>query len=257
MPVKPELLRAILRAAVSSGLAVRRAGHGQVPDGHLRRLAHAPPHRARCAPRRASRRSPCMPAPAEQHYAGEARWDAIGELKAAVGTIPVLGNGDIWEADDAVRDDGRDRMRRRGDRARLPRPAVAVRRPRRGASRPARARRPPLGEVDRGHGRPRPAARRAHGRERIAVRDFRKHTGVVHDRLSGRARDAPPVRQVASLGRARRPARRARPDRSVVPGGERIRRGHTNGPIRVGLPDGGSTTSSDCSTTSRCPTTTT
>jgi hypothetical protein len=29
-------------------------------------------------------------------------------------------------------------------------------------------------------------------------------------------------------------------DRSavVVPGGERIRRGHTNGPIRVSLPDG-------------------
>ena len=25
---------------------------------------------------------------------------------------------------------------------------------------------------------------------------------------------------------------------TVVPGGERIRRGHTNGPIRVALPDG-------------------
>ena len=39
----------------------------------------------------------------EQHYAGDARWDAIGELKAHVTTIPVLGNGDIWEATDAVR----------------------------------------------------------------------------------------------------------------------------------------------------------
>ena len=39
----------------------------------------------------------------QQHYSGEARWDAIGELKQAVGSIPVLGNGDIWEADDAVR----------------------------------------------------------------------------------------------------------------------------------------------------------
>src|SRR5690606_24368042 len=38
----------------------------------------------------------------EQHYAGEARWDAIGELKAAVPEIPVLGNGDIWAAEDAV-----------------------------------------------------------------------------------------------------------------------------------------------------------
>ena len=37
----------------------------------------------------------------EQHYAGAAEWDAIGELKAAV-DIPVLGNGDIWEAGDAL-----------------------------------------------------------------------------------------------------------------------------------------------------------
>jgi nifR3 family TIM-barrel protein len=40
---------------------------------------------------------------AEQRYAGDATWAAIAELKAAVTTIPVLGNGDIWEANDAVR----------------------------------------------------------------------------------------------------------------------------------------------------------
>jgi nifR3 family TIM-barrel protein len=39
---------------------------------------------------------------AAQHYSGNADWNAIGELKAAVG-IPVLGNGDIWEAADALR----------------------------------------------------------------------------------------------------------------------------------------------------------
>lgn len=38
-----------------------------------------------------------------QAYSGVADWDAIAELKAAVTTIPVLGNGDIWEAADAVR----------------------------------------------------------------------------------------------------------------------------------------------------------
>lgn len=36
-------------------------------------------------------------------YSGHADWDAIGELKAHVGEIPVFGNGDIWEAWDALR----------------------------------------------------------------------------------------------------------------------------------------------------------
>lgn len=39
---------------------------------------------------------------AEQAYSGTARWDAIGELKQHVTSIPVLGNGDIWEASDAI-----------------------------------------------------------------------------------------------------------------------------------------------------------
>ncbi len=38
----------------------------------------------------------------QQAYSGEADWDAIAELKASV-DIPVLGNGDIWEASDALR----------------------------------------------------------------------------------------------------------------------------------------------------------
>ena len=37
-----------------------------------------------------------------QSYSGVADWDAIGELAASV-DLPVLGNGDIWEAADAVR----------------------------------------------------------------------------------------------------------------------------------------------------------
>ncbi len=39
----------------------------------------------------------------EQLYSGEARWEAIAELKSHVTSIPVLGNGDIWEPHDALR----------------------------------------------------------------------------------------------------------------------------------------------------------
>lgn len=39
---------------------------------------------------------------AAQRYSGAADWDAIGTLKAAL-DVPVLGNGDVWEADDALR----------------------------------------------------------------------------------------------------------------------------------------------------------
>ncbi|MGB5759481.1 MAG: tRNA dihydrouridine synthase DusB, partial [Acidimicrobiales bacterium] len=37
-----------------------------------------------------------------QLYSGQADWSTIARLKEAVATIPVLGNGDIWEADDAL-----------------------------------------------------------------------------------------------------------------------------------------------------------
>ncbi|MEV7620943.1 tRNA dihydrouridine synthase DusB [Microbacterium sp. NPDC089321] len=40
---------------------------------------------------------------ASEYYSGHADWSAIGELKQAVTSIPVLGNGDIWSAGDAVR----------------------------------------------------------------------------------------------------------------------------------------------------------
>ena len=38
---------------------------------------------------------------AAQLYSGRADWSAIARLKAAV-TIPVLGNGDVWQASDAI-----------------------------------------------------------------------------------------------------------------------------------------------------------
>lgn len=40
---------------------------------------------------------------ASEFYSGQADWSAIAKLKAAVTSIPVLGNGDIWSAEDAER----------------------------------------------------------------------------------------------------------------------------------------------------------
>ncbi len=38
----------------------------------------------------------------EQHYSGQADWDSIARLREALPDIPVLGNGDIWSAEDAI-----------------------------------------------------------------------------------------------------------------------------------------------------------
>jgi nifR3 family TIM-barrel protein len=40
---------------------------------------------------------------ASEFYSGAADWAAIAALKDAVTSVPVLGNGDIWAAEDAVR----------------------------------------------------------------------------------------------------------------------------------------------------------
>ena len=39
---------------------------------------------------------------ASQFYSGQADWDAIARLREALPDVPVLGNGDIWSAEDAI-----------------------------------------------------------------------------------------------------------------------------------------------------------
>ncbi len=176
----------------------------------------------------------------EQHYAGDARWDAIGELKAAVPDIPVLGNGDIWEATDALAMMGHTgcdgvvvgrgclgRPWLFGDLIEVlnGRPAPAPRR---------------LGDVV--------AAMRRHARllvdhydgfggEEHAMRDFRKHTSWY---LSGYP-VGPVARrelsQVSTLGELDDRVCELDASLGLVEGGERVKRGHTNGPIKVALPD--------------------
>ena len=40
---------------------------------------------------------------AAEFYSGTADWSAIAKLKEAITSVPVLGNGDIWAAEDALR----------------------------------------------------------------------------------------------------------------------------------------------------------
>ncbi len=40
---------------------------------------------------------------AAEYYSGQADWSAIAALKNTITSVPVLGNGDIWSAEDALR----------------------------------------------------------------------------------------------------------------------------------------------------------
>jgi tRNA-dihydrouridine synthase len=174
---------------------------------------------------------------AEQHYAGEARWDAIGELKAAVSEIPVLGNGDIWEAADAV-----SMMQQTGcdgvviGRGCLGRPWLFRDLVDALGGRPVQPS-PTLGEacaVMHEH-----AVRLVdHLGPELALRDFRKHASwyLTGYPVGGEVRRC--FATVSTLGELEDLIAAVEPTTTIVEGGERIRRGHTNGPIRVALPAG-------------------
>ena len=236
VPARPELLRAVLRAAISNAspygvpvtakfrmglfddwLTHTRTGEVCAEEGVAAIALHA--------------------RTVEQHYSGEARWEAIAELKQTVGSIPVLGNGDIWEAADAAR-----MIERTGcdgvviGRGCLGRPwlfedlvdALSGR-----AIRPSRH----LGEVMDvmlDHAR----LLADHLGEAHAMRDFRKHTGWY---MSGYPVGSDARRRfshVGSLTELEDVLAGLDPHAAIVEGGERIKRGHTNGPVRVALPDG-------------------
>ncbi|MCE9622262.1 MAG: tRNA dihydrouridine synthase DusB [Actinomycetia bacterium] len=236
VPAKPNLLRAIVRGAVSAAapydVPVTIKFRKGLFDSLLTYIATG-----RIAAEEGVAAIALHARTAEQHYAGTADWNAIGELKAAVPEIPVLGNGDIWEASDAVR-----MMRETGcDGVVIGRGCLG---------------RPWLFRdlVEALNGRPVPAspllgeacavmAEHAcllveHLGEGLAMRDFRKHTswyltgypvgGEVRKRFSGVSTYSELEDLIAGLD----------PTLRIVDGGERIRRGHTNGPIRVALPAG-------------------
>ena len=236
VPAKPNLLRAILRASVAA------ASPYGVPVTAKFRMGLTPDlltfvSTGRIAAEEGVAAIALHARTAEQHYAGTAHWDAIGELKAAVSEIPVLGNGDIWEAADAIA------MMRHTDcdgvvigRGCLGRPWLFRDLVEAMNGRPVPAS-PSLGEVCtvmHEH-----AVRLLdHLGPSIAMRDFRKHTSwyltgyPVGGEMRGR------FAQISTLGELEDLIALVDPATTIVEGGERIRRGHTNGPIRVVLPDG-------------------
>ena len=100
IPIKRSLLRNIVRAAVQSAGSVPltikfRMG---IDDDLLTYLdAGRIGEGEGCAAVSLHART------AAQLYDGDARWEAIARLKEAVTSIPVLGNGDVWEAWDGLR----------------------------------------------------------------------------------------------------------------------------------------------------------
>jgi nifR3 family TIM-barrel protein len=100
IPLKPRLLRNIVRAAVQAA--------GAVPVTLKFRTGIDESHQTFLETGRIAQEEGCAAVglharTAAQLYDGEARWEAIAELKRAVTRIPVLGNGDVWEAEDALR----------------------------------------------------------------------------------------------------------------------------------------------------------
>ena len=235
LPVRHRLLRDIVRAAVqatgSSGVPVTAKFRMGIDDGHLNFL-----RTGRICEDEGCSAVALHARTTEQLYSGDARWDAIGELKASITSIPVLGNGDIWEAADAVA-----MMRRTGcdgvviGRGCLGRPwlfrdlAAAL-----GGSPIPEA--PTFGEVV--------DMMLEHldllidwAGQWIGVREFRKHTGWY---LKGYATGGDVRRELNQLeSREQLADTLGRFDRSSTMSseGRRAKRGHVGGPRAVSLPD--------------------
>lgn len=174
---------------------------------------------------------------AEQLYSGPARWEAIGELKAALPGVPVLGNGDIWEAADALA-----MMAVTGcdgvvvGRGCLGRPWLFAELEAALSGHPVPPA-PALGTVVEVMSTHAEMLCQTLGPER-GIRDFRKHTswyltgypvgGEMRRRLS----------QVGSLDELRDLTAMLDQGATLPEGGRRIARGHTDGPRRVALPHG-------------------
>jgi len=245
VPAKPNLLRAIMRGAVKAaapyGIPVTAKFRIGIDEDLITYL-----HTGLIAEEEGIASIALHARTAEQHYSGTARWDAIAELKQAVTSIPVLGNGDIWTASDALR-----MIEATGcdgvviGRGCLGRPwlfADLVAAFAGGEVLPPRN----LGfvvEVMKRHVR---SLAEHFGADDVGstrgVRDFRKHvswylTGFpVGGEIRHRLATADSILAIDDLLDEMVSIHGSH--LTVVEGGEYLRRGKTSGPIRVSLPDG-------------------
>ena len=101
LPWKRDLFAAIVREAVAAarpyGVPVTVKMRKGIDDDHLTYLE------AGLVAQDAGVAAVALHArTAADYYSGTADWEAIARLKEAVTDIPVLGNGDIWSAEDAL-----------------------------------------------------------------------------------------------------------------------------------------------------------
>jgi nifR3 family TIM-barrel protein len=101
LPWKTALFRDVVRAAVRSaapaGVPVTIKMRIGVDDAH-----HTYLDAGRIAQDEGVAAVALHARTAAQHYSGRADWTAIARLKQVVTDVPVLGNGDVWGADDAL-----------------------------------------------------------------------------------------------------------------------------------------------------------
>lgn len=167
---------------------------------------------------------------------GDARWPAIAALKDAVRTIPVLGNGDIWEAGDALRmvaETGCDGVV--VGRGCLGRPWLFGELAAAFAGRPVPPP-PDLGAVMdtmRLHLR---LLTELEGAD-TAARDFRKHTSWYVTGFPVGPERRRQLSQISSMADLDRLLADLDPATPFPAGAGRIKRGHTRGPKPVALPD--------------------
>ena len=234
IPVKRNLLRSIVRAAVRAAEPVPVTIKFRIGiDETLRTFLDA----GRIAEGEGCAAVALHARTAAQLYDGEADWRAIGELVAAVPGLPVLGNGDIWEAWDALR-----MMRETGcagvvvGRGCLGRPwlfreladVFAGREP---------ADPPHFGEVSRimlDHAQ-RLAAWMG---PRLGVRNFRKHATWYTKGFPGSARLRDVLIRVETLQELEKALAEADPDVPFPASALRVPRGKRGGRQRVVLPAG-------------------